>query len=161
MFERIDGLPLHPLVVHAAVVLIPFLVLAAVVFALVPQLRARVGWAVAALAVAAPLAALFAKLSGDAFRQRLIDKNILGPNSQQLLNRVNHHRSLGNNTLWFTIALGVMTLLLVFMTSRRAPAIPRWGTLVLGVIVLGLAVASGYYVFWTGDYGARAVWEGF
>jgi uncharacterized membrane protein len=161
VFEEIKGLPIHPLVVHTAVVLIPLLVLGAVVYALAPRLRARIGWAVLALAVAAPLAALFAKLSGDAFRQRLIDNKVLGSDSQSLLNRVNDHRSLGNITLWFTIALAVTTLLLVFVTSRRTPTVPRWGTAVLGVIVVALAVGSGYYVFWTGDYGARAVWEGF
>jgi uncharacterized membrane protein len=158
VFEEIKGLPIHPLVIHAAVVLIPLLVLGAVVYAVLPKLRGRVGWAVVALAVAAPLAALFAKLSGDAFRRRLIDKNaISGP----VLHRVNDHRSLGNITLWFTIALAVTTLLLVFITSRRGPAIPRWGVVVLGIVVVALAVGSGYYVFWTGDYGARAVWEGF
>jgi uncharacterized membrane protein len=158
VFEEFKDLPLHPLVVHAAVVLIPLLVLGAVVYAVVPGLRSRVGWAVTGLAVVAPLAALFAKLSGDAFRQRLIDKNSIGG---QVLGRVNDHRDLGNITLWFTIALAVITLLFVFLTSGRAPAIPRWGIVVVGVIVVALAAGSGYYVFWTGDYGARAVWEGF
>jgi uncharacterized membrane protein len=158
VFEEFKGLPLHPLVVHAAVVLIPLLVLGAVVYAVVPRFRSRMGWAVTGLAVAAPLAALFAKLSGEAFRQRLIDKNNIGG---QVLDRVNDHRSLGNITLWFTVALAVITLLFVFITSRRAPAIPRWGVVVVGVVVIGLAAASGYYVFWTGDFGARAVWEGF
>lgn len=158
MFEEFKGLPLHPLVVHAAVVLIPLLVLGVVAYAIVPRFRSRIGWAVVALAVAAPLAALFAKLSGDAFRQRLIDNNNIGG---KVLERVNDHRSLGNITLWFTVALAVITLLFVFITSRRTPAIPRWGVVVVGVVVVGLAAASGYYVFWTGDFGARAVWEGF
>jgi uncharacterized membrane protein len=158
VFEEFKDLPLHPLVVHAAVVLIPLLVLGAVVYAVAPGLRSRIGWAVTGLAVAAPLAALLAKLSGDAFRQRLIDNNNIGG---RVLERVNDHRSLGNITLWFTIALAVTTLLLLFITSRRAPAIPRWGIVAVGVIVVALAAGSGYYVFWTGDYGARAVWEGF
>jgi hypothetical protein len=157
VLEEIDGLPVHALVVHAAVVLIPLLVLGAVVYALVPRLRSRIGWAVALLAVVAPLAALVAKLSGDKFRQRLIDQNgFSGP----VLARVNHHRDLGNMTLWFTIALGVTSLLLLFLTSRRGPGIPRWGSVVVSLIVVALAVGSGYYVFWTGDNGARAVWEG-
>jgi uncharacterized membrane protein len=159
VFEEIDGLPIHPLVVHAAVVLIPLLILGAVVYAVVPRVRAQLGWAVVLLAVVAPLAALFAKLSGEAFRQRLIDDNILNSNSQELLDRVNDHGSLGTITLWFTIALGVASLLLVFVTSWRGRGFPKWGAIVLGVIVVALAVGSGYYVFWTGDYGARAVWQ--
>lgn len=157
MFEEFNDLPLHPLVVHAAVVLVPLLVLGAVVYAVVPGLRSRLNWAVVALAVAAPLATLFAKLSGDAFRQRLLDNEAIGG---RVLERVNDHRSLGNLTLWFTIALAVTTLLLVFITSRRTPALPRWTVVVVGIIVVALAAGSGYYVFWTGDYGARAVWEG-
>jgi uncharacterized membrane protein len=159
VFEEFRGLPIHPLVVHAAVVFIPLLVVGAVVYAVAPRLRARIGWAVIGLAVVAPLAALLAKLSGDAFRRRLIADNILNSNSQELLTRVNDHGSLGTITLYFTIALGVTTLLLVFITSRRFPAIPGWGAVALGVIVVGLAAGSGYYVFWTGDYGARSVWQ--
>ena len=127
------------------------------VYAVVPGLRSRLNWAVVALAVAAPLATLFAKLSGDAFRQRLLDNEAIGG---RVLEQVNDHRSLGNLTLWFTIALAVTTLLLVFITSRRTPALPRWTVVVVGIIVVALAAGSGYYVFWTGDYGARAVWEG-
>lgn len=160
MFEEVGGIPLHPMLVHAAVVFIPLLVLGAAVYALVPKMRARVVWPVAALAVAAPLAALFAKISGDQFRQRLIDKKILTPGSA-LFDRVDDHRALGNITLWFTLALGFVTLLLIFLTNRRISVIPTWGTITLGAIVLALAVASGYYVYWTGDYGAKAVWEGF
>jgi uncharacterized membrane protein len=155
VFEEVDGLPLHPLLIHAAVVFIPLLILGAVAYAVVPRLRPRIGWAVTLLAVVAPLAATFAKLSGDAFRKRLIEQNGL---SGQLLNRVNDHRDLGNITLWLTIALGVTSLLLVFLTSRRSPALPRGAAVVVALIVVGLAVGSGYYVFWTGDYGARAVW---
>jgi uncharacterized membrane protein len=157
VFEEIDGLPIHPLVVHAAVVFIPLLILGAVVYALVPRVRGRIGWAVVILSVVTPLSTWLAKLSGDAFRRRLIADNILNENSQELLDRVNDHASLGNITLYLTIALGVASLLLVLLASRVG--FPIWGTVVLGVIVIGLAISSGYYVFWTGDYGARAVWE--
>ena len=43
VFETFMGLPLHPLVIHAAVVLIPILVLVALGYALVPRLRDRIG----------------------------------------------------------------------------------------------------------------------
>jgi hypothetical protein len=157
VFEEIDGLPVHALVVHAAVIFVPLLVLGAVVYAVVPRLRTQIGWALTLLAVVAPLATLVAKLSGDAFRQRLIEQDAF---SGPVLERINDHRDLGNMTLWFSIALGVTSLLLVFLTSRRTPAMPRWASAVVSLIVVGLAVGSGYYVFWTGDYGARAVWEG-
>ena len=71
VFETFMGLPLHPLVIHAAVVLIPILVLVALCYALVPRLRDRIGWLAVLMAVIAPLSALGAKITGDAFRARL------------------------------------------------------------------------------------------
>jgi hypothetical protein len=154
VFDKLLGLPAHPLLVHAAVIFIPLLVLGAVVYGLFPQFRAKIDWAVAALAVAAPFAALFAKLSGDKLRARLVDQGLAG----QTLTRVNEHRSLAGLTLYFTIGLGVATLLMMFMLSRRAGSLPPWSTIAIRVVVLALAGTSAYYVFWTGDAGARAVW---
>ncbi len=56
MFDQINGLPVHALVVHAAVVFVPLLVLGAIAYAVVPRWRPRVGWAVVLLAIAAPAA---------------------------------------------------------------------------------------------------------
>src|SRR5437763_17032393 len=72
------GLPLHPLVIHAAVVLIPILVLVALCYALVPRLRDRIGWLAVLMAVIAPLSALGAKITRDAFRARLARINPTG-----------------------------------------------------------------------------------
>ena len=59
VFETFFGLPLHPLVIHAAVVFIPLLIVAALVYVLAPQTRAKLNWAVVILGVIAPLSALF------------------------------------------------------------------------------------------------------
>ena len=71
IFETITGLPLHPLVIHAVVLLVPLLVLAGIVYALVPRLRGRIGWVAVLLALAGVGSTLLAKLSGDAFRRRI------------------------------------------------------------------------------------------
>ena len=55
--EVIHGLPVHALVLHVAVVFVPLLALGAIVYAVVPGWRPRIGWAVAILAVIALLAA--------------------------------------------------------------------------------------------------------
>ncbi len=70
MFEEIAGLPMHPLAVHAAVVFVPLLALAALAYGLVPKLRRKVGWVAVLLALVAPASAVVARLSGDAFLQR-------------------------------------------------------------------------------------------
>ena len=158
MLNNFLGIPAHPLIIHAAVVFIPLLCLGSVVYALVPRYRGKIGWAVLALAVISPIAAWFAKASGENLRDRLVAAGF----SQEILDKVNQHQSYGDRTWWFTLALGVVTLLMLFITSgsRRAPHFPVGVMLAVSVVVIALAVATAIYLFLTGDSGAHAVWEG-
>ncbi|MDG4822690.1 hypothetical protein O7635_12600 [Asanoa sp. WMMD1127] len=158
MLNNILGIPAHPLIVHAAVVFIPLLCLGAVVYAVVPRFRGKIGWAVTALAVISPIAAWFAKASGENLEDRLVAAGFSG----EILDKVNQHQTYGDRAWWFTLALGVVTLVMVFITSgnRRAPHVPVGVHLGISVIVIALAVATAIYVFLTGDSGAHAVWEG-
>lgn len=156
MVEEIAGLPAHPLLVHAAVVFIPLLAVVGVVYALVPKVRARIGWAAVLLAVGAPLAALVARQSGQELEKRLVAANY----GQEILAQVDDHQGYGDLTLWFSLGLGAATLLLVFVTSSRARRAPSWLAWVLSAVVIVLAGFTGYYVYKTGDTGANAVWSG-
>jgi uncharacterized membrane protein len=156
MFEEIAGLPAHPLLVHAAVVFIPLLAVVGVVYALVPKVRARIGWAAVLLAVGAPLAALVARQSGQELEKRLVAANY----GQEILAQVDDHQGYGDLTLWFSLGLGAATLLLVFATSSRARRAPSWLAWALSAVVIVLAGFTGYYVYKTGDTGANAVWSG-
>jgi uncharacterized membrane protein len=149
LFETFMGLPLHPLAVHLPVIFIPLLVLATLAYVFLPGYRGRFAWAAVALAVIAPLSALGAKLSGDAFRARLANKGA----SHNLLSQIDTHRTSGTITLYVVVALGLVVLALILM---RTP--PRAVSLVLSVLAIGLAVASAYYVYHTGDLGARIAW---
>jgi len=159
VFNRIGDIPAHPLLIHAAVVFIPLLIIGAIVYALLPQVRGRIGWAVVALAVIGPISALFAKLSGQALRQHLIDEHFSGT----IITRIDQHMSYGNMTLWFTIALGVATLGVVGYLWRVVPAGGSESIVAraVGVVVtVALGAVTGYYVFRTGDTGAHIVWSG-
>jgi len=155
VFETFFGLPLHPLVVHAAVVFIPLLILGALAYALVPRLRPRIGWVVALLAVIAPLSALLSKLSGDAFRARLARNHTA---SAGILNKIDEHRHFGTITLYLAIGLGVVALALMRVPQLRSNAALSVASI---VVTVGLSVATGYYVFRTGDTAAHIVWQGF
>jgi len=61
-----DGLPLHPLFVHAAVVAVPVVGLLAIVAAWIPKVRDWLGVVFPILATAAFFATLVAKQSGEA-----------------------------------------------------------------------------------------------
>lgn len=152
MFDQINGLPVHALVLHAAVVFVPLLALGAVVYALVSPWRAKIGWAVALLAVIAPVTTFVAKESGEKLYDRLLSKGLSGKGKEIL----DQHLGFGTRTFWFVLALGVVSLLLVGLTMRGS--LPKVGQIVLGVIAIALAAACGYYVFRTGDSGATAVW---
>jgi hypothetical protein len=157
VFDEVMGVPAHPLLVHAAVVFVPLLCLLSVVYAVVTPVRRVTGWAAAALAVAAPFAALFAKLSGDKLQQRLTAQGF----SPEILSQVEVHGQYALRTLYVSIALGAVTLLLVLLTAttaRRARPFPAWISIVFSLGILVLAGFTAYYIFKTGDTGAKAVW---
>jgi hypothetical protein len=156
-------------VIHAVVVFVPLLVAAAVAYALVPFLRRWITWAVVGLAVVTPFATWFATLSGNAFKARLIRQGLTG----ETLVKIDEHREFGQRTLYGAIGLGVLAVVLVALKAgeRRWAAMsaargtpPRAGTgalvatIVITIGVLFFAGVSAYYVYKTGESGARMVW---
>jgi hypothetical protein len=159
VFGEVFGLPAHPLLVHFGVVLGPLLVVAAVLYALVPMLRRHLGWVVVLLGVAAPVALWFARQSGNWLFQTLVDKGY----PPQILSQVDRHKTFGDAAAWAGTALGVLAIALVLVSTSAAkkPATGGSRALVYGLAALTVvaAFATGYYVFMTGDSGARAVWS--
>lgn len=149
MFEEVFGLPLHPLAVHAAIVLVPLLVIVALAYALVPRWRSSVGWAAVGLAVAAPLSALVSRQSGNALAGKLYGGTVEGDLAT--------HQTYGTTTMWVSIALGVLTLALVWF--QRTASTPRWLTITLTALVVIAAGVAVVYVILTGDLGSRIHWE--
>jgi hypothetical protein len=173
LFEEIMGIPAHPLLVHAAVVLVPLQILGALAYGLVPRVRRVTGWFVVLTALAAPAAALVAKLSGDAFRARLVRNGMASPEG---LIGIDEHRAFATNVVYASLAVTVLALILVAVhaSARRAAAVAatstdgegsaRGGSPVLSVILVVLVIAAsgvaGYYLFQAGDTGANLVWSG-
>jgi uncharacterized membrane protein len=165
VFEEFQGIPMHPLLVHAAVVLLPLQVAAAIAFAVLPRFRRYLGWFVAGVAVAAPSAAFIARLSGQALRDRLIRN---GTSDAGVLAKIQQHNDFADLAMYSSIGLGVLMLILLFLEVRRARAAADgsgpggMNILMIAVIVLtfGAAGATGYYVFQTGDTGAKMTWTG-
>ena len=149
---EINGLPLHPLSVHAAVVLAPLVALLAL-GSLVPAWRDRLRWPLAAGAVVAIGAVLVAFVSGNSFR----DANaFFSTPPSEITRQIDHHHSLALALLWVTIGFGALALLSAVLHPKEGPL--RW---LLAVPLAGGAVAVVVLVVLTGDAGARAVWDGF
>ncbi|MEO3809150.1 DUF2231 domain-containing protein [Sphaerisporangium sp. B11E5] len=152
MFEEIFGLPAHPLIVHAAVIFIPLLAAGSVVFGVVPRVRTHLGWAVASLAIVAPVAALAAKLSGEAFMER----NFGGETPEGPLGaKLDEHMGYADPLLFSALGLGVSALLLVYSSVRLG----KTATAILTVVTVVLAVVAGFYTVRAGHTGAVAVWS--
>ncbi|HWB35619.1 MAG TPA: hypothetical protein VHA75_06300 [Rugosimonospora sp.] len=153
MFDRIGGLPAHPLIVHAAVVFVPLLVLLTLGYALLPKLRSRLDWATAALAVLAPLTVFLARESGKRFEVNLYGNNIPA--------QVTKHFNYGTKLFVFVLILGGLALLMVVIQEGRRRGrftVPGPIALVVTVLAALSVVPAGIYVYLTGESGAHAVW---
>lgn len=70
-FDLIGGMPVHALVVHAVVVLVPLVAIGLLLMAFVPRFSRRFGWLVALGAVGAAGASAVAKEAGEALEARI------------------------------------------------------------------------------------------
>ncbi|MFU8853934.1 DUF2231 domain-containing protein [Micromonospora sp. SL1-18] len=158
MFREVSGLPLHVLVIHAVVVLVPLLALISVTYGVFPRWRSRLDWAVAGLAVVTPIATFLAKESGEAFEEVQRERGVGG----EFLRQIEEHSEYGDTLFWFTIGLAVAALLLLLVTSglARVRGLPRWLAPVLAGAVVVLAAFALVYVYLAGDSGAQMVWSG-
>jgi hypothetical protein len=142
---EINGVPLHPLVVHAAVVFGPLGALAALGYVALPSWRDRLRWPMLAMALIASGAIVAAYFTGINFLNSR-------PDLKQL-SSVATHKSRGTNLFWCTLAFAVIAVVAGWLHARTG-AVQVLLRVLLGVaalVVLGLVVA-------TGDAGARAVW---
>ncbi len=100
----VNGVPFHPLVVHAVVVLVPLAVIGTIGIALWPAMRRHFSLAVLAVGVVGGLAVPVATSSGEQFR------NLLG--AQQLVRQHQHYaKQLLVWTFFFVVILIVMVVL--------------------------------------------------
>lgn len=152
MFDEILGLPLHPLVVHAAVVLTPLLAVLAAAYALAPRTRPVLTWAVVGLSPVVPVSVFVAQESGEA-----LEEGRFASASGKLAELIDEHAGFGTPLLLVTLALGVVALALVHVT--RAGRFGRPAELAVTALTVVLAVVALYYVVRAGHSGATAVWS--
>jgi uncharacterized membrane protein len=174
VFDLINGLPVHPLVVHAVVVLLPLAVLGTIAIALRPAWRLPYGYFVVGAAAVATVLLPVSTSSGEALEERVGNPG--------------EHAELGDQLIWFALPLLILLVALVVMEWRRAredaavtgTPVTRTGTtratsastgtttasrgtgstartVVAGLAILA-ALATGVQVYRVGDSGARAAW---
>lgn len=150
------GLPLHPLLVHAVVVLIPLVVLAVLLTQFWPAVRRRLG-AVTPLGAAVVLALVpLTVVAGESLAEAV------GP-----IPAVTAHQRLGEMLLPWVVVLFLVAVAqwAWFRWGERRPCERRRGrarAIQAGLTVAAVAASAGTLVLilLIGESGSRAVWGG-
>jgi hypothetical protein len=154
------GLPLHVLVVHAVVVLVPLAALVVLLAAVLPRFRRWAGWLPVLLTAGALVLTPVATSSGENLEHGLEKQGIQNP-------LIHDHAELGGLLIWWVVPLFVVAVAAYVVARRRGERdrgdlgggpVPRW--LVLALTVLGVVVPLGtlVQVVLIGHSGAQAVW---
>ena len=157
---HVRGLPLHPLVVHAVVVLVPLGALSAILYAVVPRWRWLLRLPTLVLALFAVVLARVAVLTGSSLKH---EKNFTG----ELGDRIARHMHWGQRleySIWvFAVVAIVAWWVLPHVTpvsgreDRETPA-PRLVPILTVLLPLAALVVLVLAVI-TGEAGAQAVWH--
>ena len=149
--EELFGLPAHPLVVHAAVVLLPLAALLTVLCAAIPRARRWYAPVALGLALVAVAAVGLAQGSGEELEEHLDETEL-----------VEEHTEQGEQVLPWAIAVlvaaGAVTA--IPLLARRRPSISgRTVTAVAVAISLVAGVGATWTIVDVGHSGAKATWD--
>jgi hypothetical protein len=148
MPETVFGLPVHVLVVHATVVLLPTAGLLVAATTVLPRLRAWAGPLPLLLALVS-LALVPATTRSGENLERAIGTSTA----------IQDHAALGEMVIWWVLGLVVVAALAHGMRrSDRVP--PRWLVVAVGAAGVVVGVGLVVQVVLTGHSGAEAVWGG-
>lgn len=159
LFDLVGGLPVHPLIVHVAVVVLPVAAAALIIVMALPRVHVLLRWGVVAALAVGSVAAWIAAESGEALSERVGEPEV--------------HEELGENLpliAGITLALAVIWAVISELSARAsriaastgAPLSRGWLTLriVASVVTAGMAAYAIYYTVLVGHSGAVATWLG-
>jgi hypothetical protein len=139
------GLPLHPLLVHSAVILVPLVAIGALVMSYLPSFSRRHGKLILIVALVAQVSVFLAKISGEAFSE-ILDKE------------VEKHAQLGEIAPFVTIPM----VALIYLRWRMDRAGSSTGSVAIrrltSVALVIASLASLVVIFLVGHSGASSVW---
>ncbi len=149
MLDTVFGLPIHPLIVHATVVVVPTAALAVALYAAWPRFRAWSRWGPLALALAAVVLTPLSTSSGESLEHRVGGSRL-----------VEEHSELADMLIWWVIPLAVLAAALTGGTGPTA-APGRAGRSASPRSAFPVVVAAGtlVQVVLIGHTGAEAAWS--
>lgn len=157
-FSTVNGLPLHPLIVHAAVVLLPLSAIGLIIIAFVPKWRRTYGWLVLLGLFISVGASFLAKETGEQLAEQVGEPE--------------RHAELGDVMpiiAFLLFAVAAVWLGVAWRTDKAAaaaaaanpgePAGQSVVTTVLAVVSVIAAIVAIVWMVLVGDSGAKAVWS--
>lgn len=152
------GLPLHVLVVHAVVIVVPVAAIVVLLAAVWPRVRRWLGLLTPILGILASVVTLIAKEAGEWLQARVPDTPL-----------ISEHASLGSTLLPWTLALSALSVVVYVwyrvVERRGGQATPSRMTRRVVAVILAIAavivVPAGIITTVViGESGSRAVWDG-
>lgn len=150
MLDTVFGLPVHPLIVHATVVLVPLAAVSVLLSVLWARFRDWAGWGPPALSVVALALTPLSTSSGEEFERRLGGGTL-----------IEAHADLGELLLWWVLPLAVLAVAAWWLRrSGRLTDARRGLGAALTVLSAVAAVGTLVLVVLIGHSGAKAAWGG-
>ncbi len=140
LFDLFLGLPVHVLITHVVVVLLPLSALALISLVFLPKLRKNYSLLTLIGLGVSVVAAFIAKESGEALSYRVGTPSV--------------HTEWGEKTLLIAVALFVSALIWQFLLKRKNKF-----TFIIGYIAVILAITALVISYLAGHSGAKASWE--
>lgn len=149
--DSLFGLPAHPLVVHAAVVLLPLAVLGTILTAAIPRSRRHYAPVALGMALVATIAVGLAQGSGESLEERVDETEL-----------VEEHTGQGETVLPWAIALAIVAAGVTaapYIARRHPDLSPTTVTAVLVIAALISGIGATWTVIDVGHSGAKATWD--
>ena len=141
LFDLIAGLPVHPLVIHVVVVIVPLAALGLIVAVINNAFRQRFGFALVLLLVVSVPLSFVAKESGQSLAQRV--------------GITERHQSLGDIfPLWVSVLAVAATVWFLIARRDGLDAFRK----IMGAVVIALSIGVTALTFLVGHSGAEATW---
>ena len=139
--ELVFGIPAHPLLVHAVVVLLPLAAIGMIAMVLIPPFRGKVQkYFVGGTLIVATGSAFLAKESGETLR------SVSGVSE--------YHQEWGSRTFYAALALVVLSALWLWLDTKPKSIYKT----ITGILVLLVSLAAITATVLAGHSGAESVW---
>jgi len=148
---EINGLPLHVLVVHAAVVFGPLSAAVAIAYATLPSWRDRLRWVTLGVVLIATAAIWTAYLSGEDF---FGSDRFAGIEGTPLEAKIHTHEERAETLRLIVSGYAAVTILATWLHARTGAV-----RILLSVLMVAGAIATLVFTVLTGDAGSQAVWS--